>query len=66
VQSNLYSSPLRRGETLDLSPEDAKSLHVQPGELVQISSRRGSIEAPVRVDLGLAPGAGVHDDALPR
>ena len=56
VQSNLYSSPLRRGETLDLSPEDAKSLHVQPGELVQISSRRGSIEAPVRVDLGLRPG----------
>ena len=25
VQSNLYSSPLRRGETLDLSPEDAAS-----------------------------------------
>ena len=23
VQSNLYSSPLRRGETLDLHPEDA-------------------------------------------
>jgi predicted molibdopterin-dependent oxidoreductase YjgC len=56
VQSNLYSSPLRRGETLDLCPEDATSLGVEPGEVVQISSRRGSIEAPVRLDEGLRPG----------
>ncbi len=56
VQSNLYSSPMRRGETLDLSPEDAARLDVEPGELVQISSRRGSVEAPVRLDPGLRPG----------
>jgi predicted molibdopterin-dependent oxidoreductase YjgC len=56
VQSNLYSSPLRRGETLDLSPEDAVSLDVEPGEVVQVSSRRGAIEAPVRIDPGLRPG----------
>ncbi len=56
VQSNLYSSPLRRGETLDLCPEDAASLGLEPGEVVQISSRRGSIEAPVRLDEGLRPG----------
>jgi predicted molibdopterin-dependent oxidoreductase YjgC len=56
VQSNLYSSPMRRGETLDLCPEDAASLGVEPGEVVQISSRRGSIEAPVRLDEGLRPG----------
>jgi predicted molibdopterin-dependent oxidoreductase YjgC len=56
VQSNLYSSPLRGGETLDLSPEDASSLGVEPGEIVQVSSRRGSIEAPVRLDSGLRPG----------
>jgi predicted molibdopterin-dependent oxidoreductase YjgC len=56
VQSNLYKSPLRRGETLDLCPEDAASLAVEPGEVVQISSRRGSIEAPVRLDSGLRPG----------
>jgi predicted molibdopterin-dependent oxidoreductase YjgC len=56
VQSNLYRSPLRRGETLDLCPEDASSLGVEPGELVQISSRRGTIEAPVRLDSGLRPG----------
>jgi formate dehydrogenase major subunit len=56
VQSNLFSSPLRRGETIDLSPEDATSLGVQPGEVVQVSSRRGSVEAPVRLDPGLRPG----------
>jgi formate dehydrogenase major subunit len=56
VQTNLYSSPLRDGETLDLSPEDAASLGVEPGEIVRISSRRGSIEAPVRLDSGLRPG----------
>ncbi len=56
VQTNLYSSPLRRGETLDLCPEDAASLHLEPGEIVRVSSRRGSIEAPVRLDPGLRPG----------
>jgi predicted molibdopterin-dependent oxidoreductase YjgC len=56
VQTNLYSSPLRRGETLDLCPEDAESLGVKPGEIVRISSRRGSIEAPVRLESALRPG----------
>jgi predicted molibdopterin-dependent oxidoreductase YjgC len=56
VQSNLYSSPLRRGETLDLCPEDAATLGVAPGEVVTVSSRRGCIEAPVRLDSGLRPG----------
>ena len=56
VQSNLFSSPLRRGETIDLSPEDAAELGVEAGEFVQVSSRRGSIEAPVRLDPGLRPG----------
>jgi predicted molibdopterin-dependent oxidoreductase YjgC len=56
VQSGLYSSPLRRGETLDLSPEDAARLDVEPGEIVHVSSRRGSVEAPVRLDPGLRPG----------
>jgi predicted molibdopterin-dependent oxidoreductase YjgC len=56
VQSNLYNSPMRRGETLDLCQEDATSLDLEPGEVVRISSRRGSIEAPVRVDPGLRPG----------
>ena len=56
VQTAGYSSPLRFGETLDVSPEDAVSLGVVNGERVGIVSRRGRIEAPVRIDDGLRPG----------
>jgi predicted molibdopterin-dependent oxidoreductase YjgC len=56
VQSGLYRSPMRRGETLDLCPQDAERLDVEPGEIVRITSRRGAIEAPVRLDPGLRPG----------
>jgi formate dehydrogenase major subunit len=56
VQSGLYASPLRRGETLDLSAQDAADLGVEPGDMVRITSRRGSSEAPVRLDPGLRPG----------
>src|SRR5690606_30602297 len=56
VQSGLYRSPLRRGETLDLSPQDAERLDVEPGEIVRVTSRRGSVEAPVRIDPGLRQG----------
>ncbi len=56
VQSGGYSSPLRRRESLDLSPEDCSALGVAEGERVQISSRRGSVTAPVRVDATLRPG----------
>jgi formate dehydrogenase major subunit len=56
VQSGGYSSPLRRGESLDLSPEDCASLGLVDGERVQITSRRGSVTAPVRIDPSLRPG----------
>ena len=56
VQSGLYRSPLRRGETIDLSPVDAQRLRVTPGEVVVVRSRRGAIEAPVRLDPGLRSG----------
>ena len=56
VQSGEYTSPLRRGESLDLSPEDCARYAVADGELVRITSRRGSVEAPVRVDPTLRPG----------
>lgn len=56
VQSDSYESPLNRGETLDLSPEDAESLGVLAGEWVRVSSRRGQVQAPVRIDPGLKPG----------
>jgi formate dehydrogenase major subunit len=56
VQSGGYVSPLRRGETLDLSPEDCERLGVAEGEEVRITSRRGSVTAPVRVDHALRAG----------
>jgi formate dehydrogenase major subunit len=56
VQSNRYRSPLRRGETIDLSPEDAAALGVAEGEAVRVVSRRGAVVAPVRVDPSLRPG----------
>jgi predicted molibdopterin-dependent oxidoreductase YjgC len=56
VQSGGYASPLRRGETLDLNPEDAASLGIADGETVRVVSRRGAIAAPVAIDRGLRPG----------
>jgi formate dehydrogenase major subunit len=56
VQSGGYRSPNRRGETLDISPADAASLAIADGEIVRISSRRGAVEAPARIDPGLRPG----------
>jgi formate dehydrogenase major subunit len=56
VQSGGYTSPLRRGESLDISPEDAETYDLVDGERVRIVSRRGEIVAPVRIDAGLRPG----------
>jgi formate dehydrogenase major subunit len=56
VQSGGFSSPMRRGETLDVSPEDAERHGLQPGERVRVTSRRGTVVAPVRIDTGLRPG----------
>ena len=56
VQTAGYASPLRRGESLDMSPEDAERLGIENGEVVRVSSRRGGIEVPVRIDEGLRPG----------
>jgi predicted molibdopterin-dependent oxidoreductase YjgC len=56
VQSGGYRSPLRRGETLDISPQDARRYGVGDGDAVRVSSRRGSIVVPVRIDPGLRAG----------
>jgi formate dehydrogenase major subunit len=56
VQSEGFASPLRRGETLDLSPEDAIQLGVRDGAAVRVVSRRGMVEVPARVDPALRPG----------
>jgi formate dehydrogenase major subunit len=56
VQSGAYKWPQKRGETIDLSPADAKKLKVADGEVVRVVSRRGTVEAPVRLDDRLDPG----------
>jgi predicted molibdopterin-dependent oxidoreductase YjgC len=56
VQTGGYTSPLRRPEELELSPADAEHLGVSDGQRVRISSRRGSVTAPVRVQRSLRRG----------
>ena len=56
VQSQSFASPLRRGESVDISPLDAARHGVIDGELVRVSSRRGAVEVAVRVDPTLRPG----------
>jgi formate dehydrogenase major subunit len=56
VQTGGYTSPLRRGESIDLHPDEARRLGVVEGEVVRIVSRRGAIQAPVHLDDGLRPG----------
>jgi predicted molibdopterin-dependent oxidoreductase YjgC len=56
VQTGGYTSPLRRGESLDIHEEDGKRYGVSDGEIVRVVSRRGAIEAPIRFDPTLRPG----------
>jgi formate dehydrogenase major subunit len=56
VQTGGYTSPLRRGETLDISPEDADRLGILNGDPVRVTSRRGSVVAPARLDRSLRAG----------
>jgi len=56
VQTAGYTSPLRRGESLDMSPEDAETFGLTEGERVRVVSRRGRVEAPIRIDTSLRPG----------
>ncbi|MCF3963900.1 molybdopterin oxidoreductase family protein [Streptomyces fuscigenes] len=56
VQSGSFASPLRRGEYVELCPEDAERYGVVAGEEVRVTSRRGAVVAPVWIDPGLRPG----------
>jgi formate dehydrogenase major subunit len=56
VQTGGYTSPLRRGESLDISPEDAVAFGLAEGERVRVISRRGQVEVPIRIDESLRPG----------
>jgi formate dehydrogenase major subunit len=56
VQTGGYSSPLRKSEYLQISPEDAKQLGLVEEEVVKASSPRGSVEVKVHLDSSLRPG----------
>ena len=56
VQTGAYSSPLRTREALLISPADGAMLGIEDGERVRASSRRGSVEVPVRFEASLRPG----------
>ncbi|MFF4269302.1 molybdopterin oxidoreductase family protein [Streptomyces sp. NPDC001536] len=56
VRGGSFASALRRGEFVELCPEDAERYGVVVGEKVRISSRRGSVLAPVWIDTALRPG----------
>jgi len=57
VQSIGFNSPLRRrGETLDISPADARRYDIEDGDSVRVRSRRGSVVMQVRIDPGLSEG----------
>src|SRR6185436_7666922 len=56
VQTAGYRSPTRRGEAIELSPEDVERLGLSEGEPVKVVSRRGEVVAPVRIDPALRPG----------
>jgi formate dehydrogenase major subunit len=56
VQSGRYQSPLHQREMLGLSPEDGERYGLTEGERIRVSSRRGSVEAPVHFDASLRPG----------
>ena len=56
VQSGGYRSPNRLGETIDISPADAERLGITDGEIVRVASRRGTVDAPARIDTNLRAG----------
>jgi len=56
VQSSGFNSPLRIGTTFDMSPEDLEKWGIRDGEVVRVSSRRGSVLVPARLEPALRPG----------
>ena len=53
VQTRGYDSPLHVGEALEISPEDAARLGISEGDMVRVTSRRGTLTAPAHIDPGL-------------
>lgn len=56
VQSGGYRSPMRRDAVVDMTKEQAADLGVVEGEIVKVSSRRGSIDVRVHLTDALRRG----------
>lgn len=56
VRGSGATPPRHRSEYVELCPEDAERYGVVVGERVRVSSRQGSVVAPVWVDTELRPG----------
>lgn len=56
VQSGSIESPIRYGDALDVNPADATDLGVVDGEVVKVSSPRGSVEMAVRIQPDIPSG----------
>ena len=64
VQSGGYGSPLRAKVAIEMAPEDGAARGMSEGDLVSVTSRRGSIEVPVFFHRSLRRGLAfmsVHD-----
>jgi len=56
VQSGKFDSPIRSGDALEISSEDALRLNIADGETAKVSSRRGSILMRIKIDTELQVG----------
>ena len=56
VQSNGFRSPIRHGGVIDMSPDQARAVGAREGDVVRVTSRRGSIDVPVRLSDSLRMG----------
>ena len=56
AQSAGYSSPIRSGDAIDISPADAADLGIVEGDIVRVSSPRGSVDMHVHVTDRLPTG----------
>jgi predicted molibdopterin-dependent oxidoreductase YjgC len=56
VQSRNYPSPIRTGQTIDLNAIDAEAIGISDGEIVKVSSKRGSINMTAKVVENLPAG----------
>ena len=41
---------------VEINPEDAQELNIKDGEIISLSSRRGTIEAPAQLSTSVGPG----------